>query len=79
MLFIRCNIATHCVYAFSFIYRYFIDTYVANQPNAPYLIARCIRFQWLLLFAWFNFNPSMDKRVEIIYPFLNFNGSTVEV
>ena len=41
----------------------------------------------LLLPTWFNFNPSMDKYNhmpcnvwdEITYPFLNFNGSTVEV
>ena len=40
-----------------------------------------------LLLTWFNFNPSMDKYNhmpcnvwdEITYPFLNFNGCTVEV
>ena len=39
-----------------------------------------------LLLTWVNFNPSMDKLyiqyivwVEITYPFLYFNGATVEV
>ena len=39
-----------------------------------------------LLLTWFNFNPSMDSNYirynvwdEITYPFLNFNGATVEV
>ena len=39
-----------------------------------------------LLLTWFNFNPSMDSIYmpgkvwgEITYPFLNFNGCTVEV
>ena len=39
-----------------------------------------------LLITWFNFNPSMDKYHTpskawdgITYPFLNFNGCTVEV
>ena len=38
------------------------------------------------LLTWFNFNPSMDKYIinynvwdEITYPFLNFNGATIEV
>ena len=42
---------------------------------------------WPLLLTWINFNPSMDicKYIhyklydEITYPFLNFNGATVEV
>ena len=39
-----------------------------------------------LLLTWINFNPSMDKYLhtqknvgEITYPFLNFNGATVDV
>ena len=36
-----------------------------------------------LLPKWFNFNPSMDKYNNVwdesTYPFLNFNGATVEV
>ena len=38
-----------------------------------------------ILLTWFNFNPSMDNCIhykvwdEITYPFLNFNGPTVEV
>ena len=39
-----------------------------------------------LLLTWFNFNPSKDSNyilykewAEINYPFLNFNGVTVEV
>ena len=46
---------------------------------------RCIH-QGPLLLTWFNFNPSMDNnhmpsivRDGITYPFLNFNGCTVEV
>ena len=40
-------------------------------------------FQYVnLLLTWFNFNPSMDKYKvwdEITYPFLYFNGFTVDV
>ena len=43
-------------------------------------------YMWPLLLIWFNFNPSMDNNHihykvwdEITYPFLNFNGCTVEV
>ena len=38
-----------------------------------------------LLLTWFNFNPSMDNYLhykmwdEMTYPFLHFNGATVEV
>ena len=39
-----------------------------------------------LLPTWINFNPSMDRNYiqdkvwdKITYPFLNFNGRTVEV
>ena len=39
-----------------------------------------------ILLSWINFNPGMDTYLhhyyvwdEIIYPFLNFNGTTVEV
>ena len=42
--------------------------------------------QWPILLTWINFNPSMDKLShaqyvwdEITYPFLIFNGCTVEV
>ena len=39
------------------------------------------------LLTWFNFNPSLEKLLhpyykmwdEMTYPFLNFNGATVEV
>ena len=41
---------------------------------------------WPLLLTWFNFNPSKDNNHthynvwdEITYPFLNFNGATIEV
>ena len=38
---------------------------------------------WPLLLTWVNLNPSMDHMPgkvweEITYPFLNFNGATVE-
>ena len=33
-----------------------------------------------LLLTWFNFNPVPSKVWdEVTYPFLNFNGATVEV
>ena len=42
--------------------------------------------QWPLLLTWFDFSHSMNKELgaqkvwdEITYPFLNFNGCTVEV
>ena len=44
----------------------------------------CIKY-FVLLYSifytvtWFNFNSSMDVWDEITYPFLNFNGCTVEV
>ena len=43
-----------------------------------------VRHQWPVLLTWFNFNPSMDHMSSkvahgITYPFLNFNGCTVEV
>ena len=41
---------------------------------------------WPILLTWINFNPSMNSNHmlskvwdEITYPFLNFNGCTVEV
>ena len=43
---------------------------------------------WPLLLTWFNFNPTLYQECnyfpgivwgEITYPFLNFNGATVEV
>ena len=40
---------------------------------------------WPLLLTWINFNPWISNYIhynvwdEIIYPFLNFNGATVEV
>ena len=39
-------------------------------------------FMGPLLLTWININPNMDKWLHpfrIIYPFINFNGATVEV
>ena len=53
--------------------------------SSGYIFSGSLLHQWPLLLSWFNFNPSMDKYIHyklwdyITYPFLNFNGATVEV
>ena len=45
-----------------------------------------LEYEWTLFVIWINCNPNMDKynrrsKVwdEITYPFINFNGCTVEI